>query len=47
MDLDLDFCFVPVEGFEETAATTREDDEGSWFKDKKRCRFEAVRVKGW
>lgn len=47
MDLDLDFGFVPVEGFEETAATTREDDEASWLKDKKRCRFEVVRVKGW
>lgn len=51
---DLDFGFVPVEDFEETAAATRDgaltgkdDDEDSWLKDKKRCRFEVVRAKGW
>lgn len=52
---DLDFGFVPVEDLPETAAATRDDagvltgkdDEESWLKDKKRCRFEVIRAKGY
>lgn len=53
LGFDLDFGFVPVEDFEETAATRdgaltgKDEDEDSWLKDKKRCRSEVVRAKGW